>query len=116
MIESMEELTTYVSEKATEYWNETDDNAKIEKMPASVVDFVVEIATNGCPNDYDEQKIVAILSKIKTTLAMACIDVYAKAGMEGELSHSESGVSFSYESSWISNSLMCRFPNYVNVL
>lgn len=42
------------------------------------------------------------------------LDLYNKEGAEGELSHSENGVSRSYESSWISEQLlhevtpMCR--------
>ena len=34
------------------------------------------------------------------------LDVYNKRGAEGELSHSENGVSRGYESSWISDQLL----------
>lgn len=34
------------------------------------------------------------------------LDLYNKEGAEGELSHSENGVSRSYESSWISEQLL----------
>lgn len=34
------------------------------------------------------------------------MDIYAKIGAEGELSHSENGVNRGYESSWISESLL----------
>ena len=47
---------------------------------------------------------------------MACVDVYAKSGAEGQKSHSENGVSRSYESSWISASIYSAFPNYVSIL
>ena len=34
------------------------------------------------------------------------MDLYNRIGAEGELSHSENGISRSYESSWISESLL----------
>lgn len=34
------------------------------------------------------------------------LDLYNKAGAEGEIAHSENGVSRSYESSWISKQLL----------
>lgn len=34
------------------------------------------------------------------------IDLYNKAGAEGQLSHSENGISRGYESSWISDQLL----------
>lgn len=34
------------------------------------------------------------------------LDLYNKAGAEGQLSHSENGISRSYESSWISEQLL----------
>lgn len=34
------------------------------------------------------------------------LDLYNKSGAEGEISHSENGVSRSYESSWISEQLL----------
>ena len=34
------------------------------------------------------------------------LDLYNKSGAEGELSHSENGISRSYESSWISEQLL----------
>jgi hypothetical protein len=36
------------------------------------------------------------------------LDLYNKLGAEGELSHAESGISRSYESSWISNQLLAE--------
>ena len=34
------------------------------------------------------------------------MDIYAKIGAEGEISHNENGVNRGYESSWISESLL----------
>ena len=115
-MQTIDELTSYVAEKARLYWEETGD--KIENFPTSIVDFVIEYASNGChfPSHFKESNIVADLEKGKNSLAMACVDVYAKAGAEGQKSHSENGVSRTYDSSWISPSIYNAFPNYVTIL
>lgn len=112
----MEELAKQVQHKATQYWKETGDCA-ITVMPTSIVDFVIEFAEEGChfPTHFTEKMKVDILTKHKSTLAMACVDVLAKAGAEGENSHSENGISRSYDSSWINPKLFNNLPNYVNV-
>lgn len=114
----MEILTEYIKTKALQYWNETvSDEEKLEIFPTSVVDFVLEYAINCCnfPGHFTEENIVADLSKCRNQLAMACVDVYARAGAEGETSHSENGVSRTYKDAWISNSLLNRLPNYVKI-
>ena len=47
---------------------------------------------------------------------MACIDIYSKAGAEGQTGHSEPGVSRTYKSAWITFDLLSNFPNYVTIL
>lgn len=115
-MESMQELTNYVSEKAKLYLEETGEN--LEKFPISIVDFVIEYVTNEChfPKYFTERNIVYDLERGKNSLAMACADIYAKAGAEGQTSHSENGVSRSYQSSWITFDLVSGFPNYVKIL
>lgn len=115
-METMNELTRYVSERAKLYLEENGE--KIEKFPISIVDFVIEEFQSKCNfQDYHtERKIVTILEKKKQAMSLACIDVYGKVGGEGEVSHSENGTSRTYESSWISPKLFDGLPNYVKVL
>ena len=44
------------------------------------------------------------------------LDLYNKIGAEGQLGHSENGVSRSYESSWISKQLLAEVTPFVGVL
>lgn len=44
------------------------------------------------------------------------LDLYNKAGAEGELAHSENGISRSYESSWISEQLLSEVVPMVGVI
>ena len=86
---TMDELTGEVSKRAKSYLEETDE--KIDNFP----------------------QIATILWKYKSSLAMACNEVYAKAGAEGQTEHRESDVSRSYKSAWISSDLVNALPNYV---
>lgn len=115
-MENMNELTNYVANKAKLYLEETGEN--INKFPTSIVDFVIEYVTNQChfPKHFTERNIVYDLERGKNSLAMACVDIYSKVGGEGQLSHSENGVSRSYQSSWITFDLISYFPNYVTIL
>lgn len=115
-METIVELTEYVQKKALSYVADTGE--VLDKFPISIVDFVIEHISQNChfPSHFTEKNIVSELSKGKNTLAMACVDVYAKAGAEGQKSHSENGVSRTYDSSWISPSIYSAFPNYVEIL
>lgn len=115
-METIVELTEYVRGKAKEYVIETGET--IDAFPLSIVDFVIEHISQNChfPSHFEEKNIVSDLSKGKNSLAMACVDVYAKSGAEGQRSHSENGVSRTYDSSWISPSIYTAFPNYVTIL
>lgn len=115
-MESIDELTEYVAEKARQYIEEAGE--KIESFPLSIVDFVIEYVSMGChfPSHFKENNRVFDLERGKNSLAMACVDIYAKAGAEGQLSHSENSVSRSYKSAWITFDLLANFPNYVNAL
>ena len=115
-METMLELTEYVRGKALSYVTETGET--MTEFPLSVVDFVIEHISQSChfPSHFEEMNIVSDLSKGKNTLAMACVEVYAKAGAEGQKSHNENGISRTYDSSWISPRFYSAFPNYVTIL
>lgn len=112
---TIQELTEYVSEKAKSYLEETGET--IEKFPVSIVDFVIEYATEQChfPKNFTENQKIAVLEKHKNSLAMACNDVYAKVGSEGQKSHSENDIGRVYDSAWISPKLLSGLPNYVEI-
>ena len=44
------------------------------------------------------------------------LDLYNKSGAEGEVAHSENGVSRSYESSWISQQLLSEIVPFAGVI
>ena len=114
-MQTMDELSVYVAGKAKEYWEETGN--KIEKFPISIVDFVIEHVCNNChfPSHFNEKNIVSDLEKGKNIIAMACVDVYSKAGAEGQTMHVENGITRMYKNSWIPSDLTTNFPNYVKV-
>lgn len=114
-MDTIQELSYFVGDKAREYLEET--GVKIDKFPTSIVDFVIEYVMEGChfPKNFTEKQIVTDLARHKNAMAMACNDVYAKAGAEGQNSHSENGISRSYDSAWISSKLLSGLPNYVKV-
>ena len=114
-METIVQLTEYVRDKALEYVRETGES--IETFPLSIVDFVIEQISQNChfPSHFSESNIVSDLSKGKNALAMACVEIYAKVGAEGQITHSENGISRTYNSSWISPSIYNAFPNYVKI-
>ena len=115
MMTTIDELTEYVAAKAKQYVEETGD--EIQTFPGSIVDFVIEFVSQNChfPSHFKEANIVADLEKGKNSIAMACVDIYAKVGAEGQSSHSEINILRTYDSSWITFDLVANFPNYINV-
>ena len=81
-METIVELTEYVRGKAKEYVEETGET--ITDFPMSIVDFVIEHISQNChfPSHFTEKNIVSDLFKGKNSLAMACVEIYAKAGAE----------------------------------
>lgn len=115
-MKTMQELTEYVLGKASLYLSETgEENVN---FPLSIVDFVIEYVVESCnfPKYFTEERIVSELERGKNTMAMACIDIYSKAGAEGQKGHSENNVSRTYEAAWITFDLLANFPNYVGFL
>ena len=111
---SMSELAGAVTGKALGYLKETDED--IERYPVSIVEFVIEYAVRQChiPNHYSESEKAKLLSNYVSTLAMMCNNVYSKIGAEGETGHSEGNTNRTYDSAWISPSLLNALPNFVN--
>ena len=66
------------------------------------------------PFGYDEETTVlpSAYDDLKIRIAM---DLFNKIGAEGQLSHSENGVQRTYESSWISESLLREVTPRVGV-
>ena len=113
---TIENLTTTVQMKALTYITESGEDMNI--FPSSIVDFVIEYAINEShfPNDYTDEQIGTRLGRCVNSLAMACIDVYARMGAEGEKAHSENAISRTYDGAWISGRLHDVLPNFVGVL
>lgn len=110
------ELSLTVQSKALTYIRETGE--EMTTFPTSIVEFVIEYAINEShfPTDYTGEQIATRLSRCASSLAMACVEVYARAGAEGETSHNENSVSRSYDGAWISKKLHDVLPNYVGVI
>ena len=65
------------------------------------------------PFGYDETTVLSsAYDDLKIRIAM---DLFNKIGAEGQLSHSENGVQRTYESSWISESLLQEVTPRVGV-
>ena len=113
----MDSLKHEIQNLALEYWNETG-NDEIDSFPMSIVGFVIESAISHChfPPHFDDEKKIAVMTQFQNSLAMACVDVYSKAGAEGEKSHSENGIARTYNDSYIDHNLFDSLPNYVTVM
>ena len=113
---TIQTLISTVQTKALAYLTETGES--LEVFPLSIVDFVVEYAINEShfPSDYTDEQIGTRLSRCTSALAMACVDVYSRAGAEGEKSHNENGISRTYDGTWISSRLHDVLPNYVGII
>lgn len=115
----MKDLKDEIKTIAYGYLTECDDTEDIpESFPQSIVDYVMEYSLEQChfPARYTEQAKVDALSKCKYAIAMACVDVYAKIGNEGQVSYSANGIQRMYKSDWINSSLIEQLPNYVGTI
>lgn len=65
---------------------------------------------------YDDEWPEEVEPRYKDLQYRIALDLYNKRGAEGELSHSENGVSRGYESSWISESLLQEVVPFAGVL
>ena len=85
----MEDFIAKIKSMTTEYGAETSD---------LVVALAIEQfeTIRNYPASFDETKKLADMEKHKAKIAMAAIEIDAKDGAEGQLSHGESGISRSY--------------------
>lgn len=111
-METYADLTNSVKLKAKTYLDDT--GTPIASMPASIADFVVEYVRENCnfPKSYNEARQVEILAKGINALAMGCVDIFLKSGAEGEVSHSENGISRTYYNTYIDAKIMRNFPRF----
>jgi hypothetical protein len=112
-------LRDEVNQRATEYWNETADSeqTQLKQIPMSVVDFVIEYFGNTCnlPYGTTDEQLQRVLESHKNEMAMACVNVLAHAGMEGQTETNENGIRRTYDASWISKQLLQNLPNFIKI-
>ena len=113
---TLNDLGQKVQQRALTYLNESSD--ALEYFPVSIVDFVIEYCVNEShfPSYFTEEQIATRLNRCVNSMAMACIEVYSRAGAEGEKAHSENAISRTYDGAWISTRLHDVLPNFVGVL
>lgn len=82
----MDVLTESIKILITEYGLEVSDLSIL---------FAIEQfqAIRNYPLSWDEEKKIADMEKNKAKIAMAAIEIDAKDGAEGQVSHSENGIS-----------------------
>ena len=109
-------ITDELVSKATEYLAESDFGGQVPSV--MLVEFVIEKFKQhrNYPESFTENKIEKDMHMYLSTLAMAVVDIMAKVGAEGELSHSENGISRSYENAYISNSIFKDVLPFVKIL
>lgn len=85
----MEEFIAKIKSMTTEYGVTTSD---------LVVTIAIEQfeTIRNYPASWDETKKLADMEKNKAKIAMAAIEIDSKDGAEGQLSHSENGISRGY--------------------
>jgi hypothetical protein len=64
----------------------------------------------------DDYEGLTIPRKYNTLLLDIAVEMYNKQGAEGETSHSENGISRSYENAYISQTLLSQIIPYGNVV
>ena len=80
----------------------SDIKSMITEYGVSVSDLTVNLAIErfktlrNYPASWDEAKKLVDMEKYKATIAMAAIEIDSKDGAEGQISHSENGISRSY--------------------
>lgn len=68
-------------------------------------------------NEYGQlEEVTVVEPRYKGLQILIAVDLYNKRGAEGEISHSENGISRSYESSWVSKDLLDEIVPMVGVV
>ena len=82
----MDVLTESIKILITEYGLEVSD--------LSILFAIEQFQTiRNYPSSWDEERKIADMEKNKAKIAMAAIEIDAKDGAEGQISHSENGIS-----------------------
>ena len=102
----MEDFIAKIKSMTTEYGAETSD---------LVVTLAIEQfeTIRNYPHSWDETKKLSDMEKHKAKIAMAAIEIAAKDGAEGQLSHGESGISRSYYNGIMAYKDVVGFANVV---
>lgn len=73
--------------------------------------------TQTVENEYGLLEETTVLEpRYRDLQIRVAVDLYNKRGAEGEISHSENGISRSYESSWVSQELLNEVVPMVGVI
>ncbi len=99
-----------VAEKASMYLDED------ERVPPLAVEFAIAKFKDriNFPHSFTGEQISAVMENNISTIAMAVVDLTAKAGGEGETSHTDSGTARQYENAYLSLSLFADIVPYVD--
>lgn len=90
-----------------------------DEVPSPMlIDFVIEKYKQhrNYPGSFTTTSIEEDIMAHIGTIAMACVDVFCKVGMEGETSHRENGTTRQYENAYISASVFNDILPYVKIL
>lgn len=98
----MEALTL---QKFMERTGETNEELAVFYLDSAKDVLMTHLYFNHPPDDLPEQYTERQI--------LIAIDMYNKAGAEGELAHSENGITRSYESSWVSKQLLADLPRSI---
>lgn len=73
--------------------------------------------TQTSTNEYGQLEETTVLEpRYRDLQIRVAVDLYNKRGAEGELGHTENGISRSYESSWVSQELLNEVVPMVGVV
>lgn len=102
----MEEFIAKIKSMTTEYGVETSD---------LVVTLAIEQFENirNYPASWSEDKKLTDMDKNKAKIAMAAIEIDSKDGAEGQISHSENGISRTWSDKIVAYKDVIGFANVV---
>lgn len=106
-----------IKEKVTQYFSMFPE-LKEQEISTMLIDFVIEKYKDKrhFPKSFAQSDIEKDIKEHISTIAMAVVDVFMKAGAEGQTTHSENGISRTYENAYISSSVFKDILPFVDVL
>lgn len=95
-----------------------DDQLSGSDVPPLIAAFAIEeFCERRCyPEHFSDETIEKDLRKNINLLSMMVVDIFAHYGAEGESTHTEKNITRTYESSYISPTLLNRIIPYVKAL